>query len=170
MAAEVDFAELYATHYPRVRGLCRQLLGTAERAEDAAQETFARAYRQLRRYDRSQPFGAWIMRIARNHCIDALRRQSHEAAPFGAEAEEAAAAAAADDDTLGELVTAERARAVNTAVERLPERYRLPLVLAYYADASYDEIAAELGITRTHVGALICRAKQALRKTLSEET
>ena len=92
-----------------------------------------------------------------------------EPATFGTEAEEAAAAETDDTDGLGELLTAERARSVQAAVSALPERYRVPLALAYFADAGYDEIALQLGITRTHVATLLCRAKQALRKTLAKE-
>ena len=86
---------------------------------------------------------------------------------FGDEGEEAAAAAAAPGaDGLGAVITAERAAAVNAAVAKLPERYRVPLALAYYADADYDQIAATLKITRTHVGVLLFRAKQLLRQSL----
>ena len=66
------------------------------------------------------------------------------------------------------MLTAERASGVNAAVAKLPERYRVPLALAYYADADYDEIATTLGITRTHVGVLLCRAKQLLRQSLAD--
>ena len=88
MTKEAAFAELYKTHYRQVRGLCRQLLGSPERAEDAAQEAFIRAYRAYDRYDPTQPFLAWIMQIARNHCLDILRRRSTETALFGREDEE----------------------------------------------------------------------------------
>jgi RNA polymerase sigma-70 factor (ECF subfamily) len=169
MTTEVAFAELYQAHYRQVRTFCRQLLGSVERAEDAAQEAFTRAYRNLAGYDPSQPFAAWIMSIARNHCLDVMRRRGTEHGIFGSEDVETAAAEDGEVDGLGELLTAERARAVQAAVAKLPERYRLPLVLAYYGESSYDEIATELGITRTHVGALLCRAKQTLRKTLAEE-
>lgn len=168
MTDEAAFAELYRTHYPQVRGLCRHLLGSAPRGEDAAQESFLRAYRTLASYDPRQPFGAWIMSIARNLCLDLLRRRGTEATLFGSETEEAAGAVAAEGgDQLATLVTAERALAVNAAVAALPERYRWPLALAYYADLGYDEIARELGITRTHVGVLLTRAKQLLRKQLA---
>ena len=171
MTKEAAFAELYKTHYRQVRGLCRQLLGSPERAEDAAQEAFIRAYRAYDRYDPTQPFLAWIMQIARNHCLDILRRRSTETALFGREDEEAVAALAAPDpDSLGVALSAERATAVNAAVAKLPEKYRVPLALAYFADSSYDEIAAELGITRTHVGVLLCRGKQMLRKSLAEDS
>jgi RNA polymerase sigma-70 factor (ECF subfamily) len=170
MTTEAAFAALYQTHYRQVRALCRQLLGTVERAEDAAQDAFVRAYRGFAAYDARQPFGPWIMRIARNLCLDILRRRRTERGIFGSEAEEAAAAELEDADGLRSLLTAERASAVQSAVAKLPERYRVPLTLAYFADESYDEIAATLGITRTHVGVLLCRAKQSLRKSLTEET
>jgi RNA polymerase sigma-70 factor, ECF subfamily len=168
MTKEAVFADLYAAHYRQVRGLCRQLLGSADRGEDAAQEAFARAYKAFASYDSAQPFAGWIMSIARNHCLDVLRRRSNERVIFGNETEEAAAAEAPEADGLGAAITAERAVAVNAAVARLPERYRVPLSLAYYADSDYDEIATALGITRTHVGVLLCRAKQLLRKELAD--
>jgi RNA polymerase sigma-70 factor (ECF subfamily) len=169
MTKEAGFGALYEQHFRRVRGLCRHLLGSAERAEDAAQEAFVRAYRSLAHYDESTSFSAWVMSIARNHCLDLLRRRSRERRLFGVEAEETEAIEAEGPDALGAVLGAERAAAVNAAVAELPERYRVPLALAYYADAEYDEIAAALGITRTHVGVLLCRAKQMLRKALAEE-
>lgn len=168
MTKEAAFAEAYTAHYRQVRGLCRQLLGSTERAEDAAQEAFMRAYHAFASYDPAQPFAGWIMRIARNHCLDLLRRRTTERALFGDEAEEAAAAEAPGEDGLGTVLGAERAAAVNAAVAKLPERYRVPLAFAYYADADYDEIATSLGITRTHVGVLLCRAKQLLRQSLAD--
>jgi len=168
MTKEAGFAELYTAHYRQVRGLCRQLLGSADRAEDAAQEAFARAYRAFASYDPAQPFAGWVMSIARNYCLDLLRRRGKEVALFGSEAEEAAAAEAPGVDGLGAALTQERATAVNAAVAKLPERYRVPLALAYYSDADYDDIAKTLGITRNHVGVLLCRAKQLLRQSLTE--
>ena len=61
----------------------------------------------------------------------------------------------------------ERSGKVRAALAALPEKYRLPIVLAYYNDASYDEIAEALGISRNHVGVLLLRGKQALRKALA---
>jgi RNA polymerase sigma-70 factor, ECF subfamily len=169
MTKEAAFADAYTAHYRQVRGLCRQLLGSAERAEDAAQEAFARAYRSYASYDPAQSFAAWIMSIARNHCLDLLRRRGKERTLFGNEAEEIEAAEAPGVDGLGAALSAERATAVNAAVASLPEKYRVPLALAYFADADYDDIATTLGITRNHVGVLLCRAKQLLRQSLADE-
>jgi RNA polymerase sigma-70 factor, ECF subfamily len=165
MTAEVSFAELYKTHYRLVFGICRRLLG-AERAEDAAQEVFARAYRSFASYDGAQPFGAWISRIASNYCIDVIRRAKKERQIFGTESEERIAAEADSTNVLGDLLTVERAGEIRAAVAALPDRYRLPLVLAYFEEASHDDIAERLGITRQHVATLIFRAKQALRREL----
>ena len=170
MTKEAAFADAYTAHYRQVRGLCRQLLGSPERADDAAQEAFMRAYKAFGSYDSAQPFGGWIMTIARNHCLDVLRRRRTEPVVFGTEAEETAAAEAHGADGLEAALSVERAAAVNAAVARLPERYRVPLALAYFADSDYDEIATALGITRTHVGVLLCRAKQLLRQSMAEET
>jgi RNA polymerase sigma-70 factor, ECF subfamily len=167
MISEVAFAELYRTHYSRALGLCRHLLGSRAAAEDAAQEAFFRAHRTLASYDESQPFQAWIMSIATNHCIDIVRRRTKERTIFGNESTERVEAEADSTDVLGELLAAERARDLKAAVAALPDKYRLPLLLAYYGGSSYDEIATALGITKTHVGALICRGKQALRKALT---
>jgi RNA polymerase sigma-70 factor (ECF subfamily) len=170
MTKEEEFAEYYAAHYRQVRGFCRQLLGSTEQGEDAAQEAFVRAYRAFAQRDPAQPFIAWIMRIARNHCLDLLRRRRHEPALFGDETLETAAAEAPDaGGLLRAALTMERAAAVNAAVAKLPERYRVPLALAYYADADYDDIATTLAITRNHVGVLLCRAKQLLRRSLAGE-
>jgi RNA polymerase sigma-70 factor (ECF subfamily) len=169
MTADADFAELYRTHYRRVFGLCRQVLGSADRAQDAAQEVFIRAHRGFRGYDPAQPFAGWILRIASNYCIDIVRRRKTEARLFGSEADERSEAEAENTNVLADLLTKERAAEVRAAVDALPERYRLPLVLAYYGDSNHDEVAAALGITRTHVGTLIFRAKQMLRRALEKE-
>lgn len=169
MTPEDGFAELYRSHYRRVYGLCRQLLGEPAGAADAAQEVFVRAQLHFASYDRCQPFAPWIMSIATRYCIDVVRRRSRERRLFGSETDERLEAEAGPADVLGDLLSAERADAVRAAVAALPERYRLPLVLAFYCDSSYAEIAAALGITPAHAGVLIHRAKQTLRRTLTAE-
>ena len=61
----------------------------------------------------------------------------------------------------------ERGAKVRAAIAALPEKYRLPILLAYYDEASYDDIAEALGLSRNHVGVLLLRGKQALRKALA---
>ena len=164
---KVDFEAEYRSSYGRVFGLCLRLLGGTVLAEDAAQDAFVRAYRALDRYDPAQPFVAWVIGIARNHCIDLLRRRRHGELRFGEEAAELAAAESESTEGIDALVITERGTKVRAAIAALPEKYRLPILLAYYDDASYDEIAEALGLSRNHVGVLLLRGKQALRKALA---
>ena len=168
MSSEADFAEHYRNTLPAgSRPLPAVARPRPTRAEDAAQEVFLRAHRAFASYDSARPFEGWILTIASNYCIDVVRRRRKEAQLFGSEGDERIAAEADDSGRARRSARAGARDGLKAAIAELPERYRLPLVLAYYRDASYDEVAAALGITRTHAGALICRAKQALRRSLT---
>ncbi len=164
---KIDFETLYRDHYRRVFGLCRRLLGGSVQAEDAAQEVFVRAYRALDRYDTHQPFAAWILSIASNHCVDLLRGRARDGKLFDDADSEIDALDSATPGALDTLIDAERGAEIRDAIAALPDKYRLPIVLAYYNDANYDEIAHALGVTRNHVGVLLLRAKQLLRQSLA---
>jgi RNA polymerase sigma-70 factor (ECF subfamily) len=68
---------------------------------------------------------------------------------------------------LGAVISKEERARVRETIARLPENYRVPLVLRYYSELSYDEIAHQLGVERNNVAALIFRAKQELRRRLA---
>lgn len=168
--SEPDFADIYKAHYRRVFGLCRYLLNSFDAAEDATHEVFLRAQRKLATYDPSLPFSTWLCGIATNHCIDLLRRRTTEKRIFEMDAGDAAESApAAARSPLNELVDAERGQDLRRALSQLSEKYRVPLVLAYYNEMSYDEIGAALGLGRNHVATLLFRAKQQLRQKLKKE-
>jgi RNA polymerase sigma-70 factor, ECF subfamily len=167
MNADDGFAERYRRHYGRIAGLCRYLLGSAEQAEDAAQEVFFRALRGLDGHDPGLPFDAWLTGIASNYCIDLLRRRRTEARLFGNADDDALDVEADGSNPLDTVLEEEGAAALRGAVARLPDRYRIPLALAYFADFDHDAIAAGLGITPTHVATLLYRARQKLRAALA---
>jgi len=161
------FAELYRRLSRRVFGLCLHVLGSREDAEDATTEVFIRVRASLPRYDRSLPFGPWLSKVATNHCVDRLRRRRREARLFASEPVEAVVLEVADLSPLAEAMAAEERSALATALAALPDRYRVPIALRYYADMSYDEIAERLGLTRQEVGTSLFRAKQRLRGALT---
>jgi RNA polymerase sigma-70 factor (ECF subfamily) len=70
---------------------------------------------------------------------------------------------------LGAVISAEERVRVRDAIARLPENYRVPLVLRYYGELSYDEIAQQLGLQKSYVAALIFRGKRALRQKLAKD-
>ncbi len=168
MSANVAFEILYREYYVRVYGLCRRLLASDSLAEDATQEAFMRAYRSFDKYDSQQPFWQWIAAIASNHCVDVLRKRNKTSALFAASDEDDLEQLGEDSskqDLIGEI---DDAKLVADCLSELPDKYRVPLVLAYFRELSYDEIAGELSISRSHVGVLLLRAKTRLRRALEK--
>jgi RNA polymerase sigma-70 factor (ECF subfamily) len=164
--------DIYRLYVRRVFGLCRYMLDSRESAEDATSEVFLKLQRSIGSYDGSIPFPRWLLRVAGNQCIDALRRRKRGRQVI-VEAEEGVAvieAASPEPSPLGAVLNTEERAQVRDAIARLPENYRLPLVLRYYSELSYDEIAQQLGLQRNYVAALIFRAKQELRRKLGHRS
>ena len=166
--------DLYEAFGRRVFGLCRHLLRSPEAAEDARSDVFARLPSAITRYDAALPFDRWLLSVASHHCLDVLRRRRLETRLFASEpleselAETVAAETGPGRSPLAGVLAEEGRDRVRDALARLPERHRIALVLRYYGELSYDEIAAQLGLTRNHVATLIFRGKQALRRLLAD--
>jgi len=164
--------EIYRRYVRRVFGLCRYMLSSREGAEDATSEVFLRLQRSIESYDGSIPFPRWLLRVAGNQCIDALRRRQRGLKVF-VELEDGAAVievASSEPSPLSAVISTEARAQVRDTIARLPDKYRVPLVLRYYGELSYDEIAQELGLERNYVAALIFRAKQELRRRLAHRS
>jgi len=161
--------EIYRRYARRVFGLSCYMLDSRESAEDATSEVFLKLQRSIESYDGSIPFLRWLLRVAGNQCIDALRRRQRGRRVI-VEGEDAAAVietASSEPSPLGAVISTEERAQVRDTIARLPENYRVPLVLRYYGELSYDEIAQQLDLERNHVAALIFRAKQELRRRLA---
>lgn len=169
MANNAAFEILYREYYVRVFGLCRRLLNSPQQAEDATQEVFMRAYKNFNKYKSDQPFWQWIAAIANNYCIDLLRKRVRTESLFGDEADELDHLESDNPGTLDNVLSMENVALVNSAIAGLPEKYRVPLILAYFNQSPYDEIATQLDISRNHVGVLLLRAKQQLRASLEQQ-
>lgn len=161
--------EIYRRFVRRVFGLCRYMLESRESAEDATSQVFLKLQRSITSYDGSIPFARWLLKVAGNQCIDALRRRKRQ--PI--EVEDTATVvdrASPNPSPLGVVITSEERTQVRDAIAKLPENYRVPLVLSYYSELSYDEIAQQLGLQRNNVAVLIFRAKQELRRALAHRS
>jgi RNA polymerase sigma-70 factor (ECF subfamily) len=168
-AGDADaFAEIYRHFIRRVFGLCRHMLGS-DAAEDAASEVFMRVRQSMSSYNPALPFDRWLLSIASHYCVDLWRRCASEKRWLvGTERIESGDVQADASLPLDQMVTEEQRGRVRSAVESLPQRYRHPLVLRYYSEMTYDEIASALGLTRRNVATLIFRAKKELRRKLSK--
>lgn len=141
-------------------------------AEDVAQETFLRAYRFLHSYDDSRRFITWLYSIARNICIDKHRERGRKE---GVSLEDVPPnlllSESPEHDPLGMLESREAKRLLKEAVERLPEKYKTPVILCYMEGMSYQEIGEIIGISLNNTKIRIFRAKKMLLEHLgySEE-
>lgn len=182
------FAELYNLSARRVFGLCRHMLGSPEAAEDATSEVFLKVHRAFQgiagSYNPEQRFLPWLLSVTGHFCVDQLRRRGLETRIF--------AAPRPDIDDAGDFsvegrsegwteswtstkplnaqdrMLAEAGRSeVRQALAELPDQYRIPLVMRYEGELSYDQIAESLGLKRNHVATLIFRAKREMRALLA---
>lgn len=162
------FGALFATCRLDVVRVCRRILASSAAAEDAASDVFLRARRSLASYDPTRDFRNWLLAIASHHSIDLLRRRGVERRIFaGVEAREEVLPAPGLSP-LARLVADEDRQALDRAIERLPAKYRLPLLLRYYEDYDYAAIGEALGVSTQQVGTLLLRAKRRLRESLAQ--
>jgi len=173
------FSKLVERHKNSVYGLCWRLLsqqGGSEEARDAAQEAFLRAYTNLAAFDSRQPFSAWVLRIARNHCIDLLRRRrptlalvpetrGEDGAEPGVVSEPADRFAKGGEDAVQER---EAQRDLDLAIAALAPRYREVVALYHVQHKSYAEIAAALDVPLGTVMTWLHRARKELKTKLAE--
>jgi RNA polymerase sigma-70 factor (ECF subfamily) len=170
------FARLVDKHKQAVYGLCFRLLGGGEEARDAAQEAFVRAYASVRDFDPRQPFAAWVLRIARNHCIDLLRRRrptlalssegrSDDGPETGVAPELADPFAQSGEQRVQEE---EAQRDLDRAVAQLAPRYREVIALFHIQHKSYAEIAETLRVPMGTVMTWLHRARKELKAKLAE--
>ncbi len=166
------FARLVEENKRSVYGLCLRLLSDPEEARDAAQEAFTRAYASLESFDLDQPFTPWVLRIARNHCLDLLRRRipARARVELDADPEDGPARELADDDATGAdqaLEQAQTRRVLEQAVAALPPNYREVVHLFHVEQLSYKEIASTMGIPMGTVMTWLHRARAQLRVSLA---
>jgi RNA polymerase sigma-70 factor, ECF subfamily len=162
LAGDQDaFTDLVLDYQHAVYNLTYRMLGDAVEAEDAAQEAFLRAYRSLDRYDPSRSFKTWVLSIASHYCIDVIRKRRMSWLSL-------------DDFVPGEVmatlefrsvedsaIEGERGRTVQRLLKLLKPDERAIIVLRYWNDLSYEEIAEMLHTNVGVVKSRLFRARQA---------
>jgi RNA polymerase sigma-70 factor (ECF subfamily) len=165
------FEALVRRHQGPLYNFCLRMLGSAEDAADVAQETFVQLYSHLRRLDEHEPLAPWLFRVARNRCIDLIRRRrTVSLAPADDTSEASSAFEPADTEPLPEEL-AERAdlqRLLADAISQLPTAYAEVVALRYAGDRSFAEIAAILDCDEGAARVRFHRAKNLLRQYLRD--
>ena len=159
------WGELYREYAPAIFRFCRRAMPTREDAEDATMDIFVKVRQRLSQYDATRPFSAWLYTVAANHCWDLLRRRKLRQDLETGEVENMPLEHP-DPSQLEQLVQQRTSQEILRAMDKLPSRSRMALVLRYYSDMSYDDIASTLGVRRTFVGVVLLRARHQLREIL----
>jgi len=161
------WGELYRQYAPAIFRFCRRVMPTREDAEDATMDIFIKVRQKLSQYDSSRSFNAWLYTVAANHCWDLLRRRKGRQDLETGEIENMPLEHP-DPGQLEQLIERHTSQEVRRALDKLPARARMALVLRYYSDMSYDDVAATLGVRRAFVGVVLLRARHQLREILGE--
>jgi RNA polymerase sigma-70 factor (ECF subfamily) len=170
----VAFADLVERFQHRLVAIMHHLVGSAEEAEDLAQEVFLRVYRTRKKYTPKAKFSTWLFTIANNLALNALRdRQRRRVLPL--EVRESGPlvwrpsdtnAAARDAPPAHHLQQEELSAVIRRALDALNERQRVAIVLNKFEDMNYSDIADVMGLSTKAVKSLLSRARAKLRESL----
>ncbi len=161
------FSALVEAHRDIAFRVAYLVTGTAADAEDATQDAFVKAFRQIRRFDPRRPFRPWLLRIvgneARNRRRSEARRLHYEVAASGR-----SEAGPPSEHPEAAALTADIDRQLLAAVNRLPEKERLVVGFKYFLDLSGREAAVALGVPVGTIKSRLNRALQRLRKEIGD--
>ncbi len=166
------FEALVEKYKQPVMNLVYRTLPDATEAEDLAQNVFLQVYKSAHRYEVSAKFSTWLFTIARNLCLNEIRRRSrHPADSLEAAHEDEEQPARQFEDRRvttppDSLLQRELEEKVARAVGELPENQRTAILLCQQEDVSYEEIAAVLGCSLSATKSIIHRAREALKQKL----
>jgi RNA polymerase sigma-70 factor (ECF subfamily) len=170
LAGDQSAFEQIVRRYQRpVVNLIARITGDRDQAEDLAQDAFVKAFRSLAAFDTGRRLSSWLLRIAHNTAIDAVRRPRRATvsidAPADSPAHAAMPVAAAQPDPVERAALA---AALEAALARLRPEFRAAVVLRYDEGLPFDEIGHVMGIPETTARSHVHRARKELARHLAE--
>jgi RNA polymerase sigma-70 factor (ECF subfamily) len=152
------FRALYETYKDKVYSICLYFFhGDAAEAADVTQEVFLKLFAGISGFRGEAEFSTWLYRLVQNACLDASRRNAARAR-VSPPMEYA--------DQQPDLLEAMDAKVVQRAVSSLPPKFRLPILLRYFEDCSYDEMSKTLNCSMGTVASRLNRGHKMLAKLL----
>jgi RNA polymerase sigma-70 factor, ECF subfamily len=163
------FATIVQHYQTPVYNLAFRMLGDAAEAEDAAQETFLRAYAQLKAFHPDRKFATWLLSIGAHHCIDRLRRRRFRWMSLDEpQVQETVAASAPGPEETA--FARERTEEVQALLQKLSPASRAVVVLKYWNDLDVNTIAQMTGDSVGAVKVRLFRARQLLAREMKEQS
>lgn len=161
------FGQIIDLYEKSIYNLAYRMAGNREDAMDLTQETFLRAFKGLRTYSPERPFSPWIHRIATNLCIDHSRKHRLKTVPLQVENEDGEEMERSIADSRNEpgrrVLILEQEQELFDALQALPDKYRLPIILRHLYNYSYDEIGEVMEIPPGTVKTWIYRGRTQLK-------
>lgn len=150
-----------------------KLVRNRDVVEDLVQEALSKAFDCLESYNRNYAFSTWIYRIATNHTIDYLRKKKLQTLSIdepvqGKDGEMKIEIADESSQSDSDIIRKQRKDFVRSAIESLPEKYRVVVRMRHMQEMSYEEISDELDLPLGTVKAHIFRARELLNKHLKD--
>lgn len=162
------FSMLVETYQNPVYNLCYRMLGENTAAEDAAQETFWRAYQNLKAYDPQRSFATWLLSIAAHHCIDLQRKRRLQLF----EMDEYPDFDIQDTGTPGPesmVIDGDENRELHALIQTLNPPDRAAVILKYWYGCSEEEISEMLSLTVSAVKSRLHRARRQLADAITTQ-
>lgn len=156
------FSELVDRYKKLIYSVVYHMLRDKQEVNDVSQEVFLRIYKSIDRYNPEFKFSTWAAKIASNLCLDILRRHRTDTVPIE-QIENMSRGANTPEDSY---IRKERSARIREAIDSLPEKYRLPVVLFHQNGLSYEEITVILQEPMTIVKNRLYRARLMLREKL----
>ncbi len=162
------YEELVRRWAAHILAICHSRMGRRDNAEDMAQETLLRGFRHLSTLAEPEKFGAWLSGIAVRTCLDWLKAKERTQVSFST---------LSHDGNLDGVLERqlEPTESVETdgllaEIELLPQPYREALLLYYYEDVTYQELAVMLGVSAATINARLTKARKLLRERLEKQS
>lgn len=159
---EKAFEQLVEKYEHSVLNTIHRYVGDRVEAEDIAQEVFLKVWRHARNFKGRSRFSTWLYRIVVNECLGYRKRHKEKLAPLDATIEKKEVS----ETPEAEAERRKEAEIVRKAVDELPSRQRIALILSRFEGKSYKEIAQIMGVSLSTVESLIFRARSSLKKRL----
>ena len=163
-----SFGILIERYEPKMMRYARRFLQDSDEMKDIVQDVFIKAYVNIRSFDTARRFSPWIYRIAHNELVNTLKKKSLRETISIFDFDVLFPHISAKETTDSELQKEELQKAIDSSLSKLSPKYREPLILYYFEDMGYKQIAEVLQLPVSTVGVRLQRGKALLKELVKD--